>query len=189
MHISWARLASLCYLGFISDPLIVSKFHNETHDPKGQENKIYTIVNSRGFLSSGLSTYDFSTLYTTLPHNLIKEKLTELIEQTFNREGSLYLACNDKNAFFTSEKPKRQKLWSCQKMCDALHYLLDNIFIRFGSKLYRQIVGIPMGTNCAPLVADLFLFCYERDFMLSLSDNNQTDIIEAFNSTTRYLDD
>ena len=74
-------------------------------------------------------------------------------------------------------------------MCDALHYLLDNIFIRFGSKLYRQIVGIPMGTNCAPLVADLFLFCYERDFMLSLSDNNQTDIIEAFNSTSRYLDD
>ena len=74
-------------------------------------------------------------------------------------------------------------------MCDALHYLLDNIFIRFGSKLYRQIVGIPMGTNCAPLVADLFLFCYERDFMLSLSDNNQSDIIEAFNSTSRYLDD
>ena len=74
-------------------------------------------------------------------------------------------------------------------MCDALHYLLDNIFIRFGSKLYRQIVGIPIGTNCAPLVADLFLFCYERDFMLSLSDINQTDIIEAVNSTSRNLDD
>ena len=46
-----------------------------------------------------------------------------------------------------------------------------------------------LGTNCAPLVADLFLLCYERDFMLSLSDNNQADIIEAFNSTSRYLDD
>ena len=46
-----------------------------------------------------------------------------------------------------------------------------------------------MGTNCAPLVAVLFLFCYERDFKLSLSDNHQTDIIEAFNSTYRYLDD
>ena len=45
------------------------------------------------------------------------------------------------------------------------------------------------GTNCAPLVADMFLFCYERGFLLSLSDNNQTDIIEAFNSTSRYLDD
>ena len=91
--------------------------------------------------------------------------------------------------FFTSEQPKQYKLWSCQKMCDALHDLLDNIFIRFCSKLYRQIVGIPMRANCAPLVADLFFFCYERDFMLSLSDNNQTGIIEAFNSTSRYLDD
>ena len=47
MHIPWARLASVCHLGFISDPLIVSKFPNETHDPKGQENKIYTIVKGR----------------------------------------------------------------------------------------------------------------------------------------------
>ena len=46
-----------------------------------------------------------------------------------------------------------------------------------------------MGTNCAPLVADLFQFCYERDFMKPLSPENQADIIEAFNSTSRYLDD
>ena len=46
-----------------------------------------------------------------------------------------------------------------------------------------------MGTNCAPLVADLFLFCYERDFMTSLSDVKQTEIIEAFQSTSRYPDD
>ena len=62
-------------------------------------------------------------------------------------------------------------------------------FIRFGSKLNRQIVDIPMGTNCAPLVADLFLLCYERDFMLSLSDNNQADVIESLSSISRYLDD
>ena len=43
-----------------------------------------------------------------------------------------------------------------------------------------------MGTNCAPLVADLFLFCYERDFMMSLK---QADVIDAFNTTSRYLDD
>ena len=45
-----------------------------------------------------------------------------------------------------------------------------------------------METNCAPLVKDWFLFCYERDFMKSLSRENQADIIEAFNSTLRYLD-
>ena len=61
---------------------------------------------------------------------------------------------------------------------------MDNIYIRFGTKLYRQIVGIPMGINCAPLVADLFLFCYERD-----SDVKQAEIIEAFKSTSRYLGD
>ena len=91
--------------------------------------------------------------------------------------------------FFTSEDTKRFKLCSCQNVCEALIYLLDNIYIRFGTKLYRQIVGIPMGTNCAPLVADLFLFCYERDFMTSLSDVKQAEIIEAFKSTSRYLDD
>ena len=100
-----------------------------------------------------------------------------------------YIACNDRNAFFTSDAVRIYNLWSCQKVCEALAFLLDNIYIRFGSKLYRQIVGIPMATNCAPLVADLFLFCYKRDFMLSLSEDNQSGVIEAFNSTSRYLDD
>ena len=136
-----------------------------------------------------MSTYNFSTLYTTLPHNLSKDNLIDLIERTSKRKGSPYLACNDKNAFFTSEKPKKYHAWSCQNICDALTFLLDNIFIQFGTKLYRQVVWIPMGTNCAPLVADLFLFRYERDFMMSLSDDKQADGIYAFNTTSRYLDD
>ena len=135
-----------------------------------------------------MSTYDYSTLYTTSPHNLIKDKLIDLFERTFQNEGSPYLACNDRNAFFTSEKPKQYHAWLCQNVCDALTFLLDNIFIRFGTKLYRQVVGIPLGTNCAPLVVDLFLFCYERDFMMSLSDDKQADVIDAFNTTSRYLD-
>ena len=144
-------------------------------------------LKSRGFRASSLSTYDFSTLYTTLPHNLIKDKLVDLIERIFQREGSLYIACNDRNAFFTSDAVRNY----CQKVCEALTFLLDNtqcIYIKFGSKLYRQIECIPMGTNCVPLVADLFFFCYERDFMSSLSEDNQSEVIEAFISTSRYLD-
>ena len=129
------------------------------------------------------------TLHTTLLHNLIKYKLIDLINRTFIQENTQYLACNEECAFFTSDVYNNYNLWSCQKVCDALVYLMDNIFFRFGTKLYRQNIGIPMGTNCAPLVADLFLFCYERDFMKSLSRENQADIIEAFNSTSRYLDD
>ena len=101
----------------------------------------------------------------------------------------VYLACNDKKAFFTSADHYRgYHLWFCQNVCDALSFLLDNFYIRFGTKLYRQIVGIPMGTYCAPLVADLFLFCYEREFIKDLSSDNQADVIKSFNSTSRYLD-
>ena len=146
-------------------------------------------LKSRGFRASSLSTYDFSTLYTTLPHNLIKDKLVDLTERTSQREGALYISCNDKHVFFTSDAVRNYNLWSCQKVCESLTFLLDNIYIRFGSKLYRQIVGIPMGTNCAPLVADLFLFYYEIDLMLSLSEDNQSDVIIAFSSTSWYLDD
>ena len=72
-------------------------------------------------------------------------------------------------------------------MCEALTFLLENIFIRFGTKLFRQIVGIPMRTNCVPHVANLF--CYERDFMMSFSKEKQPEVIEASTSTSRYLDD
>ena len=93
----------------------------------------------------------FSTLYTTLSHNLIKDKLVVLIERTFQREDYHHIAYNDRNTFFTSDADRNYNLWSCQKVCEAFTFLLDNVYIRFGSKLYSQIVGIPMG-----LVADLF---------------------------------
>ena len=94
----------------------------------------------------------------------------------------------DRHAFSTSDAVRNYNVWSCQKVCEALTFLLDKIYIRFVSKLYRQIVGIPMGTNCDPLVADLYWFCNDRYFMLSLIDDNKSEVIEAFKSTSRYLD-
>ena len=126
----------------------VIKYCEKVYERSGK-NLFWSIKNSgeilvklkaRDFNATSLSTYDFSTLSTTLPHNLIKDKLIDLIERTYQREGSPYLACNDRNAFFTSEKPKKYHAWSCQNVCDALNFLLDNIFIGFGTKLYRQVV-------------------------------------------------
>ena len=87
--------------------------------------KAQFIANSSSCTTTELSKLLTSclTLYTTLPHNLIKEKLINLIEWTFKREGSPYIACNEKQAFFTSEDTKRYKLWSCQNVCEALIYL------------------------------------------------------------------
>ena len=131
--------------------------------PKKNSGEVLSKLKDIGYQATSFSTYYFSTLYTTLAHNLIKEKLLDLIERFYKQECKLYLACNDKKAFFTSADHYRgYHLWSCQKECDALSFLFDNIYIRFVTKLYRQIVGIPMGTNCAPLVADLFLFAMKE---------------------------
>ena len=64
--------------------------------------------------------------------------------------------------------------------------IFDNIYLRFGYKVYRQIIALPMGTNCASLVADLFCSYYKRNFMTSLSDDNQSDVIEVFEAISRY---
>ena len=114
-----------------------------------------------------------------------------LFDKTINHIVFMFFRSEKKKRkrFFTSTDHRGNKLWSCHNVYDASSYLLDNIYTRFSNKLYRHIVGIAMGTNCAPLVADLFLFCYERDFMTSLSDDNQIDITEVFNSISRYLDD
>ena len=65
-------------------------------------------------------------LLTTLPHNLIRNQLVDLIENTFRREEVLYLACNEECAFCASEEHKK---YDCQKVTDALIYLLYNIYI------------------------------------------------------------
>ena len=92
-------------------------------------NDVLNKFKSKNVQASKLSTYVFSTLYTTLPYHLIKDKLIDLINRTFIRENTQYLACNKEWAFFTSDVYNNHTLWLCQNVCDALVYLLDNIFI------------------------------------------------------------
>ena len=66
---------------------------------------------------------------------------------------------------------------------------MENINVQFDGMIYQLIVGIPMGTNCAPLIADLFLYCYESDFMSNLQKSKRFDLIDMFNDTSWYLDD
>ena len=72
--------------------------------PIKKSGEVLSKLKDIGYQATSLSTYDFSTLYTTLPHNLIKEKFIDLIERTFfKKEGKLYIACNNKKAFFISK--------------------------------------------------------------------------------------
>ena len=66
---------------------------------------------------------------------------------------------------------------------------MASIYMQFDGMVYQQILGIPMGTNIAPLIADLFLYFYGRDFMSNLQKSKRFDLIDKFNDTSRYPDD
>ena len=70
-----------------------------------------------------------------------------------------------------------------------LEFLVDNIFVVFAGKVFQQIVGMPMGTNCAPLLADIFLYSYEAEFIQSLLSTGRKQLASRFNFTYRYIDD
>jgi hypothetical protein len=67
--------------------------------------------------------------------------------------------------------------------------LIENIFVIFGGRVFQQTFGIPIGTNCAPLLADLFLYSYEVDFIQGLLKKNEKKLARSFNFTFRYIDD
>ena len=70
-----------------------------------------------------------------------------------------------------------------------LEFLVDNIFVVFAGKGFQLIVGIPMGTNCAPLIADIFLYSYEAELIQSLLSTGRKQLASRFNFTYRYIDD
>ena len=70
-----------------------------------------------------------------------------------------------------------------------LDFFIDNIFAMFGGRVFQQKVGIPMATNCAPLLADLFFYSYEADFIQGILKKNEMKLTRSFNFTFRYIDD
>ena len=72
-------------------------------------------------------------------------------------------------SYFVRHHSDSTKMFSETDIINMLDFLLDNIFVFFGGRVFQQIVGIPMGTNCAPLLAYLILYSYEADFIQGLS--------------------
>ena len=92
--------------------------------------------------------------------------------------------------FFSNKKYDSYKCWTCTEFSEVFTFLMENNYIcAIWCMVYQQIVGIPMGTNCAPLITDLFLYCYERDFMSNLQKSRRFDLIDKFNDISRYFDD
>ena len=121
---------------------------------------LFDNLKSRSFSQvSSIKTLDFSTLYTTLPHDKLKTRLKETIHKAFSHRnyGSKFVVRLPFHIFFKQIQKGKTCYFEEQVIC-MLESLIDNIFVSFGGTLFQQVVGIPMGTNCAPLPADLFCF-------------------------------
>ena len=95
-----------------------------------------------------VSTWDFSTLYTSLPHAKLKHQLHDLLERVFNTRGKSFIATNNFHTFWANDrKSTKYTYFSCRELCLAIDFLIDNIYVRFGNSVFRQIIGIPMGNG------------------------------------------
>ena len=101
----------------------------------------------------------FNTLYQNTTRKVKTEKTCAVRRKSF-------FATDNFRTFWTDEKKCNRYHFSCRDLCHAINFLIDNIFVRFGCKVFRQVIGIPMGTNSAPLLADLFLQTYEYEFII-----------------------
>ena len=142
---------------------------------------------------NSIKTYDFSTLYTTIPHDKLKTRLCNIIDSCFfNKDGKRkysYLVISHSKNYFVKLHSDSTHKYSEVDIKAMLEFLIDNIFVVFGNQVFQQSVGIPMGTNCAPLLADLFLYSYEAEFIQKLLREKKKSLAVAFNSTFRYIDD
>ena len=140
---------------------------------------------------TNIKSFVFSTLYTTVPHDKPKSRLANIIRNSFifktgNRRYK-FLVLDHEEAYFVKEHSDFKNKYSGHDIIKMLEFLVDNIFVVFAGKVFQQIVGIPMGTNCAPLLADIFLYSYETEFIQSLLSTGRKQLASRFNFTFRYI--
>ena len=152
---------------------------------------ILNAVNKSSFRRSAksVSSFDFSTLYTKIPHDKLIEVLNKIIDFVFkggtrdkisiHKSGTASWVKNGINSFC---------LYTKESISTALSYLIRNCYFKLGDKLFRQDIGIPMGSDPAPAFANLFLFHYESSWLNNIKKNNNI-LARKFGQIYRYIDD
>ena len=166
-------------------------------------NNMWMLKNSTNLLSSlshlgvhrstSIQTFDFSTLYTSIPHDLLKSRMNSIINNAFKYKNGAtrytHIKVGRNKSYFTNDPLNSDNKYTANDICKMIEFLVDNIYVRFGEQLFRQMVGIPMRPNCAPLLADLFLYSYENAFLDKLVKEGKRKLARKFNLSYRNIDD
>ena len=175
-----------------------------TKTSRNSVNNMWILKNSTSLLSSldqldvrtatPVQTFDFSTLYTSIPHDLLKSRISNLVHNAFRKKDESVRYTNIKvtraRGYFTHDiNGGEENMYTADNICKMIEFLIDNIFVQFGGRLFRQMIGITMGTNCAPLLADLFFYSYENEFLDNMIRSGHKRLARSFNLCYRYIDD
>ena len=134
-----------------------------------------------------IKTFDFKTLYTKIPHKL-KENLKIFLSSVFSFKKKQYINIGYKSAQF-SDKPNKYSSFNENNFINHISYLIDNCYISFDKGVKQQVIGIPMGTNCASHVANIFLHVYEKTFISQLIEEDNNEHMATLGTIFRYQDD
>ena len=138
-----------------------------------------------------VSTWDFSTLYTKIPHSQLKDNVKYFVEKIFKFLDKEYInsSFSSKKAYFSKNRSKKNVSFNVHELIEAIYFIIDNSYITFQSYIYRQTIGIPMGTNCAPHLANIYLHVYEYKYLGKLIREGKHEEAKKLSNVYRYQDD
>ena len=138
--------------------------------------------------AKNINTYDFSTLYTNIPHEKLKVALKNMINKTFAATDKKFITVYNQVAYFTSNKSQNKVSFSRIQFIEVVEFLIDNSYFKCGNLVMKQNIGIPMGTDPGPDFANLFLHFYEFNF-LERNSKTQYMTCKKLNYSFRFIDD
>ena len=144
-------------------------------------------------IAPSVQTFDFSTLYTSIPHDLLKSRMNKIINNCFQHKNGAppytHIKVGRNESCFANDNLNSDNKYTANDICKMIEFLVDNIYVRFGGQLFRQMVGLLMGTNCVPLLAELFLYSYENEFLDKLIEEGKRKLATKFNLSYSCIDD
>jgi len=120
--------------------------------------KLMHFTSSKKSPPRNIITYDFSTLYTSIPHDKLKEEIKSLIQKAFSGMNKKYIKVTSSKAYWSNKRNHKNVFLDCNKLVLLVEWLIDNTYIVVGDRVLRQTIGIPMGTDCLPSSKSFFVF-------------------------------
>jgi len=138
--------------------------------------------------AKNINTFDFGQMYTNLLHKDISEQLRKVIKLGFGKSQNMWVNAHNARWIEPSNFKQFNRI-DYNQLLSMVNFVVDNTYFQFGNQVYRQQIGVPMGTSCAPRIADLTLFSYEFTFMTNHMKKNNLNLCFKLKFCFRYIDD